>query len=54
VSPEEKRHGVMAGIRTSDLMIKSPTLYALELSGHIVDVFKKKKNFMKVPTVIAF
>jgi hypothetical protein len=29
MSPQEKRHGVMARIRTSDLTIKSPTLYHL-------------------------
>jgi hypothetical protein len=27
MSPQEKRHGVMARIRTSDLTIKKPTLY---------------------------
>jgi hypothetical protein len=29
MSPQEKRHGVMAQIRTSDLTIKRPTLYHL-------------------------
>jgi hypothetical protein len=29
MSPQEKRHGVMARIRTSDLRIERPTLYHL-------------------------
>jgi hypothetical protein len=29
MSPQEKRHGVMARIRTSDLTMERPTLYHL-------------------------
>jgi hypothetical protein len=52
MSPQEKRHGVMARIRTSDLTVERPTLYhlgypAIILMTMVITCLEKKSE--KIP-----
>jgi hypothetical protein len=50
MSPQEKRHGVMARIRTSDLTIKRPMLYHLSYPA-IVLLQLQAQKFQHLKTV---
>jgi hypothetical protein len=49
MSPQEKRHGVMARIRTSDLTIERRTLYHLSYPARLTQEHLYKLKGKQVP-----
>jgi hypothetical protein len=51
MSPQEKRHGVMARIRTSDLTIERPTLYHVSYPAFLWHCLMHKVGSTSVGTL---